>query len=90
MKESEEGEGDLGISKDVEGSKKTLTAWEVSHSTKDHSLDKHTEKQLPTHSFGAFLYKPREPAPKWGMHEPEIFHYAFGAVILTFPFSFKC
>lgn len=57
MKESEEGEEDVGIKEDVEGSRKKIlaeAAWEASHSTKDHSLDKYTEKQLPTLSFWSF------------------------------------
>lgn len=57
MKESEEGEGDVGIKEDVEGSRKKIlaeAAWEVSHSTKDHSLEKQTEKQLPALFFWSF------------------------------------
>lgn len=56
----------------------------------DHSLGKHMEKQLSAHSVWSFLCSPRGDAPKREIHEPEIFHYAFGAVILTFPFSFEC
>lgn len=69
-------------------------ACEVSHSAKDHSLDKHTEKQLPTFSFWRFSLQAKEKQSKrrnaWTRNIPLCFWGSYSYTSFFLPSSFEC